>query len=71
MQRGYPITIYVSAKKEQWFVQPPKSLMQEFKKKHKPPCIYGIYGEKNKKKLIKVINDITDLILSKKSQIKK
>jgi hypothetical protein len=62
------IRISVSIKRKQWFIYPPRIVLNEFKKIHKHGvCIYNAIGGKEDDKAIKAIHDITELILSKKA----
>ncbi len=61
------IRISVSIKRKQWFIYPPRIVLNEFKKRHKHGvCIYSAIGGKDNE-AIKAIRDITKLILSKKA----
>lgn len=62
------IRISVSIKRKQWFIYPPRTVLDKFKQIHKHGvCIYDIKG-KDDTKAIKTIREITKLILEKNSQ---
>lgn len=62
------IRVSVSDKRKQWFIYPPRKVLNEFKEIHKHGvCIYDA-GGKDDTRAIKTIREITKLILEKNSQ---